>query len=53
MVGNVKIVLSEKIVLLWHPHVEFMAATCTVCLLLNLSFDGELCLRDGKNVAFL
>ena len=48
-VGNVKIVLSEKIVLLSHPHVEVR----TVWLLRNLSLDGQLCLRDSKNAAFL
>ena len=44
-VGNVKIVLSEKIVLLLHPHVD-------VWLLRNLSLDGQLCVRDSKNAAF-
>ena len=48
-VGNVKIVLSEKIVLVLHPHVD----VCTVWLLRNLSLDDQLFLRDSKNVAFL
>ena len=48
-VGNVKIVLSEKIVLLLHPHVDVR----TVWLLRNLSLDGQLCLRDSKNAEFL
>ena len=48
-VGNVKIVISEKIVLLLHPHVDVP----TVWLLCNLSLDGQLCLRDSKNAAFL
>ena len=50
MVGNVKIVLSEKIVLLLHRHVDVLFH---LRLLRNLSLDGELCLRDGKNAAFL
>ena len=48
MVGNVKIVISEKIVLLLHPNVDVP----TVRLLRNLSLDGQLCLRDSKNAAF-
>ena len=48
MVGNVKVVLSEKIVLLLHPHVDVR----TIWLLRNLSLDGQLCLRDSKNSAF-
>ena len=48
-VGTMKIALSENIVLLLLPHVDIP----TVCLLSNLSLDGELCLRDGKNAAFL
>ena len=48
-VGNVKIVLSEKIVLLLHPHVDVR----TVWLLGNLSLHGQLCLRDSKNAVFL
>ena len=48
-VGNVKIILSEKIVLLLHPHVDVH----TVCLLRNLSLDGQLCLHDSKNAEFL
>ena len=48
-VGNVNIVLSEKTVLLLHPHGEVR----TVWLLRNLSLDGKLCLRDSKNAAFL
>ena len=35
--------------LLLHLHVDVR----TVWLLLNLSLVGELCLRDGKNAAFL
>ena len=38
-----KISLSEKIVLLLHPH---------VWLLRNLSLDGELCFPEGKNADF-
>ena len=41
-VGNVKIVISEKIGILLHPHVDVR----TVWLLRNLSLDG-------KNAAFL
>ena len=48
-VGNVKIVLCEKIVLVLHPHVDIR----TVWLLRNLSLDDQLFLRDSKNVAFL
>ena len=48
-VGNVNIVLSEKIVLVLHPHVDVR----TVWLLRNLCSDDQLCLRDSKNVAFL
>ena len=48
-VRNVKIVLSEKIVLVLPPHVDVR----TVWLLRNLSLDDQLCLRDSKNVAFL
>ena len=48
-VGNVNIVISEKIVLLLHSHVDVR----TVWLLRNLSLDGELCLLDSKNDAFL
>ena len=48
-VGNVKIVLSEKIVLLLHPHVDVR----TVWLLSILSLDGQLCLRDSNYAAFL
>ena len=48
-VGNVKIVLSEKIVFVLHPHVDVR----TVWLLCNSSLDGQLCLCDGKNAAFL
>ena len=48
-VGNVKIVLSENILLLLHPHVDVRA----VWLLRNLCLDGQLCLRDSKNTAFL
>ena len=51
-VRNVKIALFENIVLLFHPHVD-VPYTTTVWLLRNLSLDGELCLRDGKNVAFV
>ena len=49
-VGNVKMVLSENIVLglLLHPHVDVP----TVWLLPNLSLDGQLCPRDSKNAAF-
>ena len=47
-VGNVKIVISENIVLVLHPHVDVL----TVWLLRNLSLDGQLCLRDCKNSAF-
>ena len=46
-VGNVKIVICEKIVLVLHPHVDVR----TVWLLHNLSLDDQLCLRDSKNVA--
>ena len=49
MVGKVKIVISEKTVLLFHPHVDVP----TIWLLRNLSLDGQLCLRDSKNAAFL
>ena len=38
-VGNVKIVISEKIVLLLHPHVDVR----TVWLFRNISLDGKLC----------
>ena len=48
-VGNVKIFISEKIVLLLYPHVDVP----TVWLLRNLSLDGQLCLRDSKNAEFL
>ena len=48
-VGNVKIDISEKIILLLHPHVDVPA----VWLLRNLSLDGQLCLHDSKNAAFL
>ena len=48
-VGNVKIVLSEKIALLLHPHVDVR----TVWLLHNLSLDGQLCLRDSNNAVLL
>ena len=48
-VGYVKIVTSQKIVLLLHPHVDVP----TVWMLRNLSLDGQLCLRDSKNAAFL
>ena len=47
-IGNVKIALSEKIALLLHRH-TFRA----VWLLHNLTLDGKLCLRDGKNAAFV
>ena len=47
-VGTVNIVISEKIVLLLHPHVDVP----TVWLLHNLSLDGHLCLRDSKNAVF-
>ena len=47
MVGNVKIVLSENIVLLLHPRED----VCTVWLLCNLSLGGQMC--DSKNAAFL
>ena len=46
-----EIVLSEKIALLLHPHVDVPFRT--VWLLRNLSLDGELCLCDDKNAAFL
>ena len=46
---NVKIVLSEKIALVLHPHVDVR----TVWLLRNSSLDDQLCLHDSKNVAFL
>ena len=53
MVGNVKIVLSEKwIVLLLHPHVDVPYSSWLLHII-NLSLDGELCLRDGKNAAFV
>ena len=48
-VGNLRIVLSEKILLLLHPHVDVSNSL----VVHNLSLDGDLCLRDGKNVAFL
>ena len=48
-VGNVNIVISEKIALMLHPHVDVR----TVWLFRNLSLDGQLCLRDSKNAAFL
>ena len=46
-VGNVKIVISQKIVLFLHPHVDVPYS------LVVTSLDGELCLRDVKNAAFL
>ena len=39
-VGKVKIVFSG-----WHPY--------AIWLLRALSFDGKLCLRHGRNAAFL
>ena len=44
-VGNVKIALSEKIALLWHPQCTFRA----VWLLRNLTLDCKLCVRNEKN----
>ena len=41
----------ENIVSLLHPHVDVRFRI--VWLLRHLSLDGELCLRDGKNDAFL
>ena len=48
-VGNVKIVLSEKIVSLMHAYVDVR----TVWLLRNLSLDCQMSLRDSKNAVFL
>ena len=50
-VGNGKIVISENIVIVLHPHVDVR----TVWLLCNLSLDGQFCLRDtdSKNAALL
>ena len=52
MVGNVKKVISEKIVSLLHPHVDVPTVGLLV-LRKVLSLDGQLCLRDCKNAAFL
>ena len=51
-VRNLKIDLSENIVLLLHPRVN-VPYSRTSWLLRNLSLDGEVCLRNDKNVAFL
>ena len=47
-VGNVKIALSENIALLLHPPGD---VPCS--LVVTLTLDGKLCLRDDKNAAFV
>ena len=47
-VRNVRILLSEKIVLFLHPRVDVPYS-----LVLTFSLDGKLCLRGGKNAAFV
>ena len=44
--------LSEKIVLLMHPH-DVDVPYSLVVTFYNLSLDAELCLRGDKNGAFL
>ena len=45
-----KIALPEKVLLL-HQHVDVPYSL--VVTYINLSMAGELCLRDGKNAAFV
>ena len=51
-VGNVNIVIYEKIVLVLHPHVD-VRTVWYVRHSLEFGLDDQFCLRDSKNVAFV
>ena len=46
---NLKIALSERITLLLHGHVDVPRSLVVI----NLTLDDKLCLRDDKNVDFV